>query len=86
MVQLNMTLARHNELKARFNGKSKGIHNDLKIAGFDIKRDWSVGQDKETGNFIFMQADPIPEEKNPVKVSMSKTKKKAGISSKKDKK
>ena len=66
MIQLKMTLARHNELKSHYRGKATGIHKELENAGFNMKRDWSVGVEKETGDFIFMQAEP-KKVKKPVK-------------------
>ena len=59
MRTLNMTLARHNELKAHYNGKATGIQQELKDAGFDLKRDYSMSHDKATGDLIFIQTEPI---------------------------
>jgi len=59
MKTFRMTLARHNELKAHYRGKATGIQNELRDAGgFNINKDWSMGIEKETGDFIFMQAEP----------------------------
>ena len=57
MKQLTMSLSRHTHLKRMYNGNSTGIHNVLKDAVFDIEKDYSVGQDKDTGDMIFMQAE-----------------------------
>jgi len=78
MKEFRITKARTVEVIRQYRGKPDGIQAELTKGGIDISKPYTQTRDKDTGDYIYLQADawvePVvePEPKKTVKPSKKK--------------
>ncbi len=62
MIKVRITKARMTEVIRQYGGKSSGMMLELKNGGIDPDRPYTNNMDLATGDYIFMQEEPVVEE------------------------
>ena len=61
MIELRITKSRMVDVIRQYRGKSAGILTELKNGGIDIDKPYTQKRDLPTGDYIYMQDEPVEE-------------------------